>query len=133
MKASSVKQLQYFVGKFCTIFVAGNLQRTFSDIQFYEYFFGQIDWINEDGIMGTHPHTNCKNFYNLTDVVTISEEQSLDPDNPEEAAIIEEIRQRQQKQPIVQETSPYESDVYMNPDLMASLAQQAEELERKRK
>lgn len=127
MKASTVSKLQYFVGKVCTIFISGQLQRQFSERQFTEYFVGYIDWLSEDGIMTTHPLTNCQNFYSLANVVAISEEQQLDPDNPEEAAIIEEIRQRQLN-PIVQETSP--ESPYVDNDLMAQLAEQAAELER---
>jgi hypothetical protein len=134
MKTSSVKPLQYFVGKICTIFISGHLQRNFNDSQFNDYFVGQIDLINEDFVMTTHPATNCKNCYNLADVVAISEEQQLNPENPEDAAIIEEIRQRQLT-PIVREdlpVDPYETSEYFDADQMDFLARQAADLKGKK-
>lgn len=141
MKPISVKALQYFTGKVVTVFVKGQLQRGFDDRQFNDYFVGYVDWINEDGLMTTHPVTGCKNYYCLDDIVGIAEEQVLDPGNPEEAELIKSITGKTTKEPennrsfSVQSepTMPQNNSPFADIDVMEDLARQAKELDEKRK
>lgn len=126
MKPISVKALQYFAGRVVTVFIKGQLQRSFNDRQFNDYFVGQVDWINEDGLMTTHPVTGCKNFYNLDDIVGFAEEQVLNPEIPEEAEIIKSFTMK--SNPV----HPQNSSPYADIDIMEDLARQAKELEKKR-
>ncbi len=121
MKQISVKALQYFAGRVVTVFIKGQLQRTFNDRQFNDYFVGMVDWINEDGLMTTHSQTGCKNFFSLEDIAFIVEEQVLDPQNPQEAEIIKELTK-----PIPQTDSPF-ADI----NVLENLARQAKEQRKK--
>ena len=96
MNKLTIQNLNYFVNKICTIFVVG-IQRQFDAQQFNDYFIGRVDSINEDGIMTTHPITGCKNYYGMNNVVGICEEQFLDPTNPSDAEIINEIKKKNVK------------------------------------
>jgi hypothetical protein len=93
MKASTLKKLRdYFEGRVCSILVTP-VPRSFDERQFADYFVGQINSIDEDGIWTTHAITSCKNFYSLEKVVAIVEEQVLYPDaNPEHAKMVEEMK-----------------------------------------
>lgn len=112
MKSSTLK---YFVGKVCTVFTSP-INRQFTDQQFNDYFVGLIESVNEDGIIAVHSITGCKNFYSLSSLVALCEEQVLDPSKPEEAKLIQEFKN---------------SGPYAEIDIMADLARQAKELEKK--
>ncbi len=119
MRQSTLKNLEYFVGKPCTILVS-QIARQFTDAQFNDYFVGIVESANEDGVMTVHPITSCKNFYPMSRVVAISEEQMLDPSQPEQAELIEEFKTQANPSP------------YADIDVMADLARQAKELEKKK-
>lgn len=125
---SPSKQLQYFVGKVCTVFIGGILSRQFNERQFADYFVGVVDQITDNGIFTTHPVTGCKNFYALSSVVAICEEQVLDPNKPEEAELIRELKEQGVAPDLVRNDSPY-ADI----DVMADLAKQAKEIEKRKK
>lgn len=131
MKPSTAKHLEYFVGRVCTIFIGGNLNRSFNEQQFADYFVGVVDAVSQDGIFTTHPVTGGKNYYAFSSVVAICEEQVLDPEKPEEAELIREL-QENGVQPNMQLKSTTESP-YADIDVMTDLARQAKEIEEKRK
>ena len=83
-----MKNIQYFVGKVCTVFV-GNIARDFNPEQFSNYFVGKVEAIDEKGILTAHVGTGCKNYFLLNNVIGIAEEQLLYPDDPEDAKVIE--------------------------------------------
>jgi len=117
MKLTTIKKLQdRFVGKICTILTSPIPKQNFSDTQFSDFFTCVIDSLDEDGIFATHPTTGCKNFYNLTNVLGIVEEQVFYEDNPEHAEIIAKVRD------LPKATRPNPND-FANIDLMAKLAQ----------
>lgn len=126
MNSNSIAALQYFAGRVVTVFVKGQLQRAFDDRQFNDYFVGHVDWINEDGLMTTHPLTGCKNYYCLGDIVGIVEEQVLHPDDPADAEIIKAFSTKTAPKP--EPTSPY-ADI----EMIEELTRQAKALEDKRK
>lgn len=97
MKARTYDQLQHFVGKVCTVFT-GPINRGFEERQAIDYFVGVVEGIDETGILTYHPITKCKNYFFLHGVLGISEEQTLDPDNPEHAQMIEEFRKKKTRE-----------------------------------
>ncbi len=123
MNALTSKNLGYFVGKVCTI-LSRPINRQFDEKQSNDYFLGIVECVTEDGIFTTHTITGCKNFYLLKNIVGICEEQVLDPSRPEEAELIQEFKQK---------VTPSDNSPFVDIDLMASLAKQAKEMERKKK
>jgi hypothetical protein len=135
-KIASIKALQYFVGKVCTVFIGGSLNRSFSDQQFTDYFVGVVESITPDAVFTSHPVTGCRNYYPLTAVIGICEEQVLDPGKPEEAEFIQELKQ-QGVQPNLDLTRSTESpftdiDVLADLDTLAGVSRQAIEARRKK-
>ena len=114
MKLTTLKKIQdKFVGKICTILTSPTPKYNFSDTQFSDFFTCVIDSIDEDGVFGTHPTTGCKNFYNLSNIIGIIEEQVFYEDNPEHAEIIAKIKQAPKTKP----------NDFADIDLMSKLAQ----------
>ena len=98
MKILIIKKLQSnFLGKICTILTKPIAQRDFSDHQFADFFTGVIDEIDDDGIFTTHTLTGCKNFYKMSEVIGIIEEQVLNDEDPKHQKIITELKEKQGK------------------------------------
>lgn len=128
MKQGTLKSLEYFVRKVCTIFVT-EMPKHFTTQNFNDYFVGFVEFINEDGVMTTHPVTGCKNFFPYPYILGISEEQMLDPSKPADAELIKEIREKGIKPSMEVKESPTQ---FADIDIMADLARQAKEMERKK-
>lgn len=130
MKAATLKKLRdYFEGRVCSILVMP-VPRSFDDRQFADYFVGQINSIDEDGIWTTHAITECKNFYSLDKVVAIVEEQVLYPeDNPEHAKMVEEMKNKAESQQQVQHPGIVDGNGLMNIENMERLVAQAKAIE----
>ena len=90
MTTETLKRLQYFKGKVCTVFTL-RTQKEFTERQFTDYFVGVVEAIEEGGVWTTHPLTGSKNFIAISSLVGIAEEQTLDPEKPEDAALIKEL------------------------------------------
>jgi hypothetical protein len=98
MKILIIKKLQSnFLGKICTILTKPIAKRDFSDHQFADFFTGVIDEIDDDGIFTTHTLTGCKNFYRMSEVIGIIEEQVLNDEDPKHQKIITELKEKQGK------------------------------------
>ncbi len=131
MKATTLKKLKdYFEGRVCSILVTP-VPRSFDERQFADYFVGQINSIDDDGIWTTHAITGCKNFYALDKVVAIVEEQVLYPDeNPEHARLVEEMKKKAQtQQQQVQYPGLVDQNGLMNIENMERLVEQAKAIE----
>lgn len=99
MKILTIKKLQSnFLGKICTILTKPTAKPDFSDHQFADFFTGVIDEIDDDGIFTTHTLTGCKNFYKMSEIVGIIEEQVLDESDPRHQKIITEMKEKKEKQ-----------------------------------
>jgi hypothetical protein len=134
MKTLTVKKLQGFVGHVCTILTNSVCKRDFTDTQFPDFFLGIVESIDEDGVFSTHPITGCKNFYSWPHIVGIFQEQVIEETNPEYKQIVEEAKKvPQQQQPNIfpLEIDPKKQSPFVNPDMMAELAKQAKEIQRK--
>ena len=124
------ENLKYFVGKVCTVTtVAVNFR--FKEEQMMDYFMGQINNIDEQGILMTHPTTHCKNFIMLPHVVSISEEQVLYEDVPEHAKIIEEYRQQKPITAPQRVLVPEKPPQLVNPKELAALVKKGREVFKK--
>jgi hypothetical protein len=134
MNVTTHKKLQQqFTGKVCTIVTLAGKQG-FSDIQFSDFFTGIVESVESDGVFMRHHLTKCVGFYPWQHVVGMVEEQQLDPDNPEHAKIIEELKNKLPEQPtsmVVAPPTPTGQPQFVDPVMMAQLSAQAEEMKKK--
>lgn len=93
-----IKNLEYFVGKPCTIFTHA-INRNFKEEnpntfpeQPHHYFVGIVESFDDFGIIVTQVLTGLKSYFFLTGLIAIVEEMILDPDIPEDAQIIDQIK-----------------------------------------
>ena len=94
MKPRTIENLQYFLGKVCSI-VTVAMNRSFEENISREHFVVVIQSIDSDGIWGTHPYNHKSvSFFRLEQLISIHEEEVIDPKNPEHAAMIKEFEQR---------------------------------------
>lgn len=94
MKMSVLKQLQYFVGKVCSI-VTTSMNRSFDEKISREHFVVLVQEIDDGGLWGTHPYnSDLVSFFNLDHVISIHQEEVIDPNNPEHAEMIREFEQK---------------------------------------
>jgi len=99
------KQLEYFVGKVCTIFTIPTNRdfksenpSTFPQPVFH-YFVGKVLEVDEKGIFIQQWNNNKKlrSYFFLNHIIGISEEEILDPSKPEDAKVIEDFKKINEK------------------------------------
>lgn len=92
--------LDYFVGKICTVFTVQTNRdfksenpQTFPQPVFH-YFVGRVVEVNHRGICMEQWNTpkRLRTFFFMDHIVSISEEEILDPSNPKDREIIEEYK-----------------------------------------
>lgn len=94
MNHRTVEELQYFVGKVCTI-ITTSMNRNFNELIAREHFAVLVTKITQDGIWGVHPYNHeILNFFNMQYIISIHEEYVIDPNNPEHKKLIEEYQKR---------------------------------------
>ena len=126
MKITTARKLQeLFVGKICTILTVRSAKQNFQDQQFSDFFTGIIETLDEDGIFAKHHLTGCMTFYSWPHVISILEEQVIQEDDPQYESIMEEIK----KSPEQPNVLPVNQSPFVNPDTMASLSQQAKNIQ----
>lgn len=103
--SKTIQNLQYFVGKVCTVFTTP-INRNFDELRSREHFVVDIQEITVDGIWGKHPYRKTFSFFPMEYVVLVQEEQVLDPTNPEHSQLIQEYEQKTGKK-IVSDVSPH--------------------------
>jgi hypothetical protein len=96
----SPKGLDYFLGKICTVFTVPTNRdfksenpQTFPQPVFH-YFVGRVVEVNQRGVC-IEQWNNAKKlrtFFFVDHIVSISEEEILDPSNPKDREIIEEYK-----------------------------------------
>jgi len=121
--------LKYFIGKACTISTV-EINFRFKEQQMMDYFMGIVESMDQLGVWIVHPITKCKSYIFFSRIVSISEEQILYENDPEDAKIIEEYRK---EKPITaaktvmtehaQKTEPF----FINPVNLAKMAKEAKE------
>jgi hypothetical protein len=106
MKTATIKNLQHFVGKICSI-ILPSINRQFTEEQAQKHFVIRVQEISEDGIWGTDPfNSDIVSFFAMAHIVSILQEVELDPDNPEHAQMLKEFEEKTGK--------PFEPDLGPN-------------------
>jgi len=91
MKPRTLEHLQYFIGKVCSI-VATSMNRSFDEKISREHFVVIVREIDADGIWGTHPYnSDLVSFFSLEHVISIHQEEVIDPTKPEHIEMIKEF------------------------------------------
>lgn len=94
MRSKTLEQLQYFVGKVCSI-VTTSMNRSFDEQISREHFVVRIRELNIDGLWGTHPYNeSLVSFFNLNHIISIHQEVELDPNNAEHIKMIQEYEKK---------------------------------------
>lgn len=95
-----VDGLEYFVGKICTVFTVPTNRdfksenpQTFPQPVFH-YFVGKVMEVNSRGICleQWNSEKKLRSFFFMDHIVSISEEEILNPSNPKDKQIIEEYK-----------------------------------------
>lgn len=94
MTPKTIQQLQYYVGKVCSI-VTTSMNRAFDEQISREHFVIRVQTINSDGVWGVHPYNQeLVSFFTLPHIISIHQEVELDSSNPEHASMIKEYEDR---------------------------------------
>jgi hypothetical protein len=95
-----MKGLEYFIGKICTVFTVQTNRdfksenpQTFPQPVFH-YFVGRVVEVNQKGVMIEQWNNakKLKTFFFIDHIVSISEEEILNPSNPDDKQIIDEYK-----------------------------------------
>lgn len=95
-----IETLEYFVGKICTVFtVQTNRDFKAENPQTYpqpvfHYFVGRVIEVNQKGICleQWNSEKKLRSFFFMDHIVSISEEEMLNPSDPKDRQIIEEYK-----------------------------------------
>ena len=94
MSPKTIQQLQYYVGKVCSI-VTTSMNRAFDEQISREHFVIIVQTINSDGIWGVHPYNQeLVSFFTLQHIISIHQEIELNDKNSEHSAMIKEYEER---------------------------------------
>jgi len=128
---NSISSLQQFVGKVCTITTV-QINFRFKEEHMMDYFMGQVESIDSDGITIVHPATKCRTYVFLPYVVAIAEEQVLYENVPEHAKIIEQYRKEKPEvaaRTAIKDEKPEPpkpvAPTFLNPKALAEMAKKA--------
>lgn len=92
--------LEYFLGKICTIFTIPT-NRDFKSENptsfpqpIFHYFVGKVLEVDSKGVLIQQWNSNkkLKSYFFINHIIGISEEEILDPNNPEDAKFIDEYK-----------------------------------------
>lgn len=99
------KHLNYFLNKICTIFTVPT-NRDFKEENptsfpqpIFHYFVGKILEIDDNGIIIQQWNNGkkLKSYFFIDHIISVCEEEILDPTQPEDAKVIEEYRKINEK------------------------------------
>lgn len=98
MNTQTIKHLQYFIGKVCSI-ISTSMNRSFDEKISREHFVVRVSKVDADGVWGVHPYNSeLISFFALPHIISIHQEIELDPNNPEHKEMIEEYQNRTGKE-----------------------------------
>lgn len=128
-----MNNLEYFIDKYCSIFTSPHSRdlyrenpKNYPDIVF-KYFIGKVLSVDEEGVLIERITKGMRTWVNRNHIVAIAEEEILDPKNPNDAKLIQEM-----KNVIERKTVPAPSSVptqqafggaMLNPSALAQLAE----------
>ena len=126
-----MKDLQYFVGKLCSVFTTP-MNRDFQSEAphdypkaLYKYFMGVVESVSPHGLLLTQASTGLKTYFYHNQIVAVAEEELLDPNDPEDASVIEKFQPVTISQPAPEVTVP--EGQYMDADAMMEISRQLKE------
>jgi len=121
------QNLQYFVGKVCTIFTHP-INRNFKEEnpqtfveQPYHYFVGVIDSVDDHGVMVTQVFSGLKSYFFLAGLISIAEEEVLNPENEDDAKIINELKTANENVRETIKTFETKQNEFVNVDALSDL------------
>lgn len=91
LNQQTVRELQFFVGKVCTVMVPHNAGISIDSKRFIDFFVGRVDAVNEHCVWISHLITGQKSA--IFEVVSINEEQVISTDHPD----YEKLKQESEK------------------------------------
>lgn len=118
---------EYFVGKVCSIFTTPHSRDLHLEdpdtypSTLYRYFVGEIEKVDANGVLLRNMAKSLRTFIPLDKVVAVAEEEVLDPENPEDAKIIERYKEEARKN-IPPEASKVFENQFVDADAMSKLA-----------
>lgn len=92
MKAKTLEHLQYFIGKICTIFTQP-VNRGFKEDVARQHFVIRVGEITDESVWGCRLDERAAVWFPMHEVISIQEEQELDPTNPEHKALIQRFEE----------------------------------------
>jgi hypothetical protein len=96
--------LKQFIGKTVSV-LTGQINRSFTEEQWFDYFVGDVMAVDERGVLLAHPVTGKLSFFYHQNVTALVEETKLDPDDPEHQKLIEKFKkEHEEKAKAVAET-----------------------------
>ena len=95
MKSTTIQKLQQrFIGKVCSV-VSTAMNRDFDENICREHFVIKVTDIDQDGIWGEHPYNQeMVSFFSIEHLISIHEEQVIDPNNPKHKEMLEEAKEK---------------------------------------
>ena len=88
--------MQYFIGKICTVFTQP-VNRTFKEEISRQHFVIRVGEITEDSVWGCRLDEKSAVWFPMSEVISIQQEQELDPSNPEHQEMIKQFEERSGK------------------------------------
>jgi len=126
-----MNSIEYFVGKICTVFTvptnrdfkAENPQ-TFPQPIFH-YFVGKVLEVNQRGVLieQWNSEKKLRTFFFMNHLVSISEEEILDPSRPTDLEVIEEYKKANDFIKKAADLKKPEKDDYINVNALSSMAE----------
>lgn len=118
----TTNNLTYFIGKICTVFTVA-LNRNFKEENpatypknLFNYFIGKVESVDEHSIMLT-TISGLKMLFFKQAIVAIAEEEVLDPDDADDAEIIEEFKKESKNAKEVKANS----SAYIEPEKLSEM------------
>lgn len=93
----TIEVLKKFRGSVVTV-CTDPINHPFDVDQHREYSVGLCEAINEDGVLIRHHITGDRTFIFMAKIVSISDEQALDPSIPAHRELIEQLEQKRKAQ-----------------------------------
>lgn len=96
--SKTIEHCQIFVGKVCTIFLPP-INRNFTENQNIDHFALRVIEVNVDGVWGSNAN-NMVSFFPWDHIMLIQQELELDPNNPEDAKILNNFNKPAPQPPV---------------------------------
>ncbi len=118
---------KYFMGKAVTVTTV-QINFRFKEEAMADYFTGILEILDEKGMWLLHPITHSRTFILYPHIVSVTEEQILYENNPDDAKIIEEYRKTKPLTAAKRAIMPQpQNEGFVNPAALAEMAKKAKQ------